>query len=160
MVFIVVFAATLSYWPPHSETTVLILYFIGAQCILSYLAAGLAKLNSQTWRSGAALRAVTGTEAYGVPSFNRFLQSHPVLGQMLTWATLAFEVLAPLMVFVWQYGGLALVIFGTSFHISSAAIMGLNSFPLSFASTYPAVLFISDQVHNTDQLGIFLPVIS
>ena len=148
---IVIISTALSTGVLYSNTSALIaICFIGGQCLLSYLTAGIAKLSSRTWRSGEAMGLIIGTEAYGSPKMCEIIKQNPTLGSILTWSVILFEIVLPVSILVWPYGVIVLIILGLLFHVASAFIMGLNGFPLSFLSTYPAILFLSNYIHQTD----------
>lgn len=119
------------------------LCFIGAQSILSYLTAGIAKAISPTWRSGAAVGAILRTISYGGPVSARVFARRPILSRFACYGTLVFECALPLLVFVSPEACVVFVVIGIAFHASIAATMGLNLFFWSFVSTYPALYVIS-----------------
>jgi hypothetical protein len=120
--------------------------FIGAQSVLSYFTAGIAKAISPTWRSGAAVAAVLRTASYGGPTSARVLDRHPILSKLGCYGTLVFECAMPLLVFVSPEACLVFIAAGVLFHGSIAAMMGLNLFFWSFVSTYPALYLLSHLV--------------
>ena len=126
----------------HPEIQRLGLYFIGAQLIVSYVAAGIAKLYSREWRSGIAITGILNTYTYG-SNFTRSVicQSKPA-SVALCWATILFESLFPLAIFLpteWILGVIAL---GVLFHLSIAVVMGLNDFLWAFGAAYPGFYLI------------------
>jgi hypothetical protein len=150
MGLIVLLVLSVATGPLQSDaSTNAALYFVAAQCLLAYFAAGVAKLTSRTWRSGVAVARITNTEGYGLPHFQSLVGSYPSVGRLLTWSSIVFEVALPPAVLVWSGAAAVLIVVATAFHCACAIVMGLNGFPLSFAATYPALLFSSQQYHRT-----------
>lgn len=113
---------------------------------MAYTAAGLAKAFSSTWRSGAAVPIIIGSEAHGNAAVARLLATAPALRNAATWSAIAFEwsfVLA--VVGPWQLTAIILAI-GTSFHLGCAIFMGLNSFLWAFPATCSSVWFAAQQL--------------
>lgn len=119
------------------------LAFLAGQMVLAYSSAGFAKLISRVWRSGLAVGMVVNTASYGSQQVGTLLQKFPLVGRMTTWTVIAFEVSAPLWLFLpWPWVVLPMGI-GIAFHLSIAFIMGLNNFVFAFLSVYPAFLYTS-----------------
>ncbi|MBX9717808.1 MAG: hypothetical protein K2X36_03080, partial [Microbacteriaceae bacterium] len=77
--------------PDREQSDDLFLRAVNAQTGLSYLASGLAKLISSTWRSGEAMGQVVRTDIYGGTWFSRLLERQPILGKLVSWVTIAWE---------------------------------------------------------------------
>jgi hypothetical protein len=133
---------------PDPQAQALALYYGAAQLLLSYAVSGIAKAISPTWRSGRALAGIMGTVGYGTPRFAGLLSEHPGLSRLLCWSVIVFECSAPLLVLAGTPGALIIIVGGLVFHASIAIFMGLNIFLWSFASMYPALLFLA---HGVDQ---------
>jgi len=117
------------------------LWYLTAQCCLAYTAAGLAKLVSPIWRGGQAVPAILSTQSYGLPAIARFLKSRRRLSLILTWVVIIAEsAFLLVLVIPWPWN-LVFLIWGVAFHLSTAMIMGLNSFLWTFLATYPAVIY-------------------
>lgn len=124
------------------------LWFIAGQAVLSYCAAGIAKLVSAEWRSGEAVYRIFNTGSYGLPAVGRFLARRPAVQKFLSWNVIACEVFFPLCLFgppevTWFFLG-----WGTLFHLLNAQIMGLNTFLWAFLATYPAILFAARDIRQ------------
>ena len=117
-------------------------WFIGAQLVLSYFVAGIAKLGGPTWRNGSGLVAVLGTTAYGVPGLRRLLISAPGRGIafIASWIVIVFEVTFPLTLVIPGKFVLAYFSMGLLFHLSVAIVMGLNTFLPAFLAAYPPAI--------------------
>jgi hypothetical protein len=134
-------AAFLAVFPVPSDARVkLAIAFIGAQLVLSYFTAGLAKLLSREWRGGHALRTIMATESHGDPAFARALERVPVASVALGWTVMLFECAFPLLLVGPDWLAVALLALGLAFHIACAVTMGLNNFLLAFTATYPCAL--------------------
>jgi hypothetical protein len=115
------------------------LLFIVAQLTLSYAVSGWTKLFSRKWRAGLAIRGVMATHIYGKPALLPLLENKRIV-LLVSWLTILWESTFPLIwvvrspwTFVWILGGIA-------FHVSVAAIMGLNTFLVAFLTTYPILM--------------------
>ena len=131
---------------PDRQAQSLALYYLAGQLLLSYAAAGAAKAISPVWRSGSAIPQITSTLTFGTPRVGALLSAHPPVGLVLCWSVIAFECAAPLLILAGTPGAVAIIAGGFAFHLSIAAIMGLNTFLWSFASAYPALLYLAHQV--------------
>jgi hypothetical protein len=119
------------------------IWFIAFQALLAYLASGVAKLVSPTWRSGSAIRGIVRTHSYGKASVARILSENPRLSTAVCWGTIVFECAFPLIALATPQSCIAILVVGLSFHVGVAATMGLNNFVWSFLATYPAILWAS-----------------
>jgi hypothetical protein len=132
---------------PESEPLVYVaLVFITCQLYLAYLTAGIAKLVSRTWRSGSALVGILGTDSYGYPSLGALLARSRPLAFLGAWSVITFECLFPAATNFSETGLVIALASGLIFHLSTAIVMGLNSFVWSFAAAYPAVICMTEQV--------------
>jgi hypothetical protein len=131
------------YLVPGAETQTFALLFIAAQALLSYLSAGLAKLVSPAWRSGAAISGIMSTDNYGSRIINSWMQKNMTAAAVLCWMVILFECLAPATVFAGPVPCLVFIGCALVFHLTIAFIMGLNTFVWSFGATYPAILFLT-----------------
>jgi hypothetical protein len=120
--------------------------FIAAQAMLSYFAAGYAKLISSMWRDGSAVMGVLDTKSYGNAAATEILRRWPAVSKAACWSTLAFECLMPLLVLTGPTGCLVFIVAGLAFHAGIALTMGLNLFFWSFAATYPCLYLLSTWV--------------
>ena len=136
-------ALWLREWDPGSRmATEACLWFIALQCCLSYVSPGVSKLLSADWRSGTTLRTIFGNRNMGFKEGREFLGRHPEAARPMSWSVILLQASFPLalldlrLCFVYLTAMLA-------FHIANAALMGLNTFVWSWASTYPAVLYVA-----------------
>ncbi|RBM19629.1 hypothetical protein DEH69_10485 [Streptomyces sp. PT12] len=131
--------------PDAKRSDDLFLRALNAQLCLSYLASGLAKLVSSDWRSGRAMELIMRTNTYGNTSFARFIISHPDIGRLISWATIAGEVAYP-VVYVADpriaRHGLTLA---KLFHLVVAYTMGLPRFFWTFGATHPSAHYVIGQ---------------
>jgi pimeloyl-ACP methyl ester carboxylesterase len=127
----------------HPETVDACLWFIGLQSVLSYTAAGWAKIVSPTWRSGEALPGILRTQAYGDRTAWELVRRYPRTAKTLGASVLAMECLFP-AVFVGR-GRLArpFVASAAAFHLTNGRVMGLGRFVWSFIAMHPAVLYVA-----------------
>lgn len=126
----------------------LILYFIAAQSLLTYFTAGAVKALKRRWIEGDTLRYILSTSLFRNSLFVKMLCSHPAIEKMICRAVILFEACCPLLVFISVKGCLVFLSLGVIFHASIAIVQGLNLFPFAFISTYPAIFFMSVQIHR------------
>jgi hypothetical protein len=117
------------------------LAFIGAQACLSYFVAGSHKLLTPSWRRGSAIPLIATTVMWGHRREALVLRAHPWLGVVLCWMTMLGECSVPLSLVVPLPVALGILACAATFHIATAAEMGLNSFVWAFGSTYPAIIY-------------------
>lgn len=115
------------------------LFFVVAQLMLSYLVSGISKAASPVWRKGTALELISRMATYCPKGVSRNL-SRPVVSKLTCWTTIAFEVLAPLLIFFGTPGVFIFISLGVMFHIGIALTMGLTTFVFAFLAAYP-ILF-------------------
>jgi hypothetical protein len=118
------------------------LWFVALQAVLAYVTSGWAKLGSAVWRNGEGLVGIMRTSIYGHPGVHRLLARRPSLALVASWGTILFE---SSFFFVLAAGQpevtVAFLAVAALFHVTVAAVMGLNLFLWSFVATYPAILF-------------------
>jgi hypothetical protein len=120
----------------------LFLRAVNAQVTVSYVASGLAKLISSTWRSGQAVDMVLRTKLYGSSRLAEFIRQRPALGRLVSWTTIAWETGYPMIYRLPPgpaSGALALIKF---FHLGIAVTMGLPRFFWAFSSSHAAVRYV------------------
>lgn len=114
--------------------------FIAGQSVVSYFAAGLAKVISPYWRNGTAMQGIFRTRTYGEKHVSALLKKYPILAKAGGWGVWTGEMLFPLVLVAPKPVATALIGTGVSFHAGNAAFMGLNRFVLAFSATYPSVI--------------------
>lgn len=124
------------------------LWYIAAQCCLSYLTAGIAKAVSPYWHSGRAVFAIFNTRTYGYEPIARVLLDQEFMTKALTWGAVFMECSFTLALVAGYPGCLIFIAWGVAFHLMNAVVMGLNSFLWSFVATYPAVTYCAIVVQH------------
>lgn len=132
--------------PDSNLSTQACLWFIALQCCLSYARPGLTKLTSAAWLSGNVLRETACHHLFGHRGLAAFLDCHPANARYLAWSVMLLQVTFPLAL-VDQRICLVYLLCMLSFHIGTAILMGFNNFVWSWASTYPAVLYVAICLH-------------
>jgi hypothetical protein len=117
------------------------LAYIAVQTTLSYAIAGIAKLQQARWRNGQALAALAQT-AYATPALVSERLRDPALARLCAWSIMGFECAFGL---AWLDARICLLCIaaGALFHLSNAAILGLNRFLFAWLASYPALLYLS-----------------
>jgi hypothetical protein len=118
------------------------LWFVAAQGCLGYVVAGVTKLASPSWRSGAAIAAVLSTYTYGHRRLHDLVRGRRWLSLFLCWSVMLWEATFPIVLVVPRYAAWPLLVLGVLFHLSIAGLMGLNLFLFAFPATYAAILAI------------------
>lgn len=118
------------------------LAYIGIQVLASYFIAGVVKIKEPEWRNGRALQVFLASAHEGAPTWVRALSMNRPLCALGGWGVMAFELLAPVALFVsgrpewaWTILGMAFV-----FHLANAVIFGLNRFTWAWLAGYPGVV--------------------
>ena len=103
------------------------LFGVMLQLCLIYLFAGVYKLLGEHWPQGTAVYYVLRAPEFTLPGLSELIYLNPVLVPTLTYATLAFELSFPLLVWSARTRPIA-VGAAVVFHLSTAALMGLVVF--------------------------------
>jgi hypothetical protein len=141
MTIIVFLSLALAFGIGQGRAYVVVLWFLAAQACLAYFTAGVAKLVSPWWRSGAALPGILSTRAYGHPWAGRMLARHRSVATAMSWSVILLECAFPLSLLGVQPLTYLLLISGVLFHIGAAVLMHLDTFLWAFIATYPAIIF-------------------
>lgn len=124
------------------------LAFIAGQACLAYFVAGSRKLTNASWREGRAIPIIVSTVMWGNRREALLLRSHPGVGKVLCWSTMAGECAVPLALVVPLPWTVAILSCAGLFHLVTAVEMRLSPFVWAFASTYPAILFCSHWIQH------------
>ncbi len=109
------------------------------QLTIAYCTSGAAKLASPIWRDGTAIAAAMTSYSSGHP-VSALLVRHPGRARGLAWAVMLPEILFPMTLFA-PTEVCAVILGGfAAFHVMTALVMGLNTYPWAFITTYPCVL--------------------
>lgn len=118
------------------------LTFLAALVLTEYSAAGWSKLQSwRGWVDGSYLDQVYASSNYGHPSLAKLLRKRHGLGGLVSLAVISLEIAMPIAVLLPPPFCEILLLLAGVFHISTAIIMGLNTFVWAFVATYPAILY-------------------
>lgn len=113
----------------------------GGQLTVCYLVAGVSKVFFADWRNGAELAAVMAAESWGHPMMERLTRRRPV-AIAVSWCVILGEALFPLALLAprpWLLAALATLML---FHVATALVMGLNTYPWAFAAAYPSATLL------------------
>jgi hypothetical protein len=125
------------------------LLFIAAESALAYATAGFLKVPMSGWRDGSYVLDILKTSSFGnrlvLKYFERWAVFAVFFGTAVAFgdSAIAFASLLPPPVC------LLLLAFGVALHFGIGLILGLNNFLWSFASTYPAVFWLSSSLYKT-----------
>lgn len=119
------------------------MYFMGAQILIGYAAAGIVKASSPYWRKGDVVSQILSTYSFGLPRVGQFLAANPLLDKAASYSPIALMLFVPLAFFLpFQTPLLVALTAMFSFHLLAALLMGLNDFVITFPLAYPGVLLL------------------
>lgn len=116
------------------------LYFIAAQAVLSYFAAGVSKISSAPWRQGSAMRSILNTATYGQSTVASLITGRPWIGGSVGWSVIIVEIIFPVALIAPPGVLVALLIAGALLHLGTVALIGLDTFFWAFTATFPAII--------------------
>lgn len=149
MSLLITLTTLLCYGARRTESLMAIgLMFIGCQVALSYFVSGVAKLISPQWRSGLAIEGIWSTYTYGSPTARRLVWRSRGACIVLSWATIAVEILLPFSLLLDSQLVVFALVVGFLFHFAIAIVMGLNDFVWAFVAGYPAFYYLSQLVSS------------
>lgn len=124
------------------------LWFIGLNCLIAYVTSGAIKVQFSNWRNGTALQDALSTEVVGNRTLWHTLAGRRYLAACLSWAVILFESVLPLLAIADPLLCVIFLLCGITFHLFVSGTMGLNSFLFTFLGTYPAILWVSFDIHR------------
>ena len=120
------------------------LIYMAIHSASSYFISGGVKLLNADWRSGKALPLFLDGGVYGPLPEGSIYWRKPV-AVVCSWAFIIWECLAPLAIFdirfAFAYCGVAGL-----FHLLVFWFFGLNRFVFAWISTFPAIIYVADQL--------------
>lgn len=120
------------------------LAWIAGQVTIAYVTSGVAKLTRPFWRNGSAIAAALTSHQSG-HAFAATIMRHRPAAIALSWAVMLVEALFPLACLS-ALATVALLAAMAAFHVATAILMGLNTYPWAFVATYPGVMMASGMV--------------
>ncbi len=141
-IHVLIALGTSQIWP---QLEIHALIYIAVFASLSYFAAGVAKLFSVSWRSGAALSQFLLFSNAAFPNrFTAAVRRRPDITRKWSWVAMGWEILFPLALFFPAAAWIFLVS-GVAFHLLNFYFFGLNRFFWAWLATYPAIALVSQQ---------------
>jgi predicted DCC family thiol-disulfide oxidoreductase YuxK len=116
------------------------------QLCLVYGVSGLYKVQGEMWQNGTALYYVMRVDEYTWPGFSELIYQNVFLVTAGTYATVAFQVAFPFLLFLNRYTRLLALACGMFFHLGIAAFMGLITFSALMISVELAL--VSDREYR------------
>jgi hypothetical protein len=117
-------------------------YSIMLQLCVAYLSSGIAKLHYPVWLNGEALYYTLSMERFVGTPLNHIIAHNAVLVKTGSYATLAFELLFPFLIWV-KWCRKPLLIAGVIFHLFIYIFLMIYGFQIVFVLTYG--LFLSNE---------------
>ncbi|MDQ6740502.1 MAG: HTTM domain-containing protein, partial [Actinomycetota bacterium] len=125
---------------------------IGAQVIIIYLVAGVAKARGTLWRDGTAIYYPMHAENFSPwPQLNHLLVANDLMVHLISWGSVAIQVLFPLLLLNRWTRRLA-VLGLIAMHAGIGVFLGLSVFSLSMVAA--DVIFVRDS--TIDSVGGWL----
>ncbi|SEN58675.1 HTTM domain-containing protein [Lihuaxuella thermophila] len=112
------------------------------QLCVMYLTAGLYKLTGSMWLDGTALYYATRTQDYFTPGLSEWLWKNETLLKGMTYATVVYQVLFPILL-LYRYTKYLALLAAFAFHAGIAVFMGLIDFSWIMISC--ELLLLSDR---------------
>lgn len=109
------------------------------QVTIAYVASGAAKLARGFWRDGSAIAAAMTSYRSGHAVTARIVRHAPA-ARALAWTIMLVETLFPLALVAGPTACIALLAAMALFHLATAIVMGLNTYPWAFMATYPCIV--------------------
>lgn len=146
MLLIVVFMLSVALVVRRDWAVQAALVGIAGMSMIAYAASGAAKLAGRSWRDGTALAVVLRSETYGLPLAGRLASEHRIVSRLAGYAVIAVELLVPAAVVLGGWPLAGALAMAAAFHVGVGAVMGLNRFTPAFLATYPALIWLSDEL--------------
>ena len=128
--------------PTSSSFQAVGLYFIAAQALLAYFAAGISKISNAQWRQGSAMQSILNTTTYGHSMAAAVLRRQPWIGGFVGWSVIGVEIVFPVALVAPPGILVALLIAGAILHLATSVLIGLDTFFWAFTATFPAIIFV------------------
>jgi hypothetical protein len=103
---------------------------IGLQVCLVYGVAGLTKVQGETWQNGTALYYAMRAPEYRWPGVSELVFENAALVVVFSYATVAFQIAFPFLIFMNRRTRAVAVSIGICFHVAIGWVMGLVTFAL------------------------------
>ena len=143
MLLVVLVALALAYSTGSGTARAVVVWLIAGEAALAYTTAGIAKLIAPGWRDGTFLPQILHTKIYGCPPLAAALSSRPAAARVACNTLLFWECTFPVALIAPRPVALAYVAAGACFHVTTALVMGLNTFMFSFLAAYPCLLAVA-----------------
>lgn len=109
------------------------------QATTAYVTSGAAKLARPFWRDGRALAAAMTSYRSGHALAAAVVRNRAT-ALVLAWGVMLVETLFPVALVAPPVVGIAILGTLAAFHVATALVMGLNTYPWAFIATYPCVM--------------------
>ena len=146
MLLIVVFMLSVALVVRQDWAVQAALVGIAGLAMIAYAASGAGKLAGSSWRDGTAMAVVLRSETYGSPLAGRLASEHRTLTRLAGYAVIAVELLVPVAVVLGGWPLVGALALAAGFHVGVGAVMGLNRFTPAFIATYPALIWLADEL--------------
>jgi hypothetical protein len=121
------------------------------QVVILYMVASYYKLQGESWMDGTAFYYVLYNDLYSHPMFAATLINQTIFIKLVTWFTLLFQLLFPILIWIRKTKKMMLVL-GIILHFMIAWVMGIVDFGIIMILMY--ILFNSES-YNTRLLYLF-----
>ena len=147
MTLLVLLSATVSEAAgPGTTIGMAALWYLGLQSLVSYMLAGLVKVQSASWRQGKALaHHLRGAGPGPPPGFIAGFISSRGGGIVTAWCVILFELLAPFSLLDVRLTAVFIALAFT-FHAVNAWLLGLHRFTLPWLASHVALLALAAEL--------------
>lgn len=123
------------------------------QICIVYFFAGLHKLQGDVWLDGTALYYILNSSDFSAYAINEYLTSFPFIVYSMTWFTIAFQLLFPLLVW-FNKTRLSMLFLGILLHLGILIFMRIDNFSFIMLACY--AVFFTDEEYDRVQLKVNL----
>jgi hypothetical protein len=123
--------------------------FVAAQLCVSYLTAGLSKMQGREWWSGAAMPRTMSTDYFGHRPTAVILWRFRAAAIGLSWAIFLWEATFLVSIVAPRPIALVALLIGLGFHVGCAITMHLGAFVWAFGAAYPCFMVVNAAIVDT-----------
>ncbi|CAM2009537.1 hypothetical protein [Acanthopleuribacter pedis] len=132
-----------TWWFPDEKVSHLCLWFLTAMVLLSYATGGLAKVVDANWRGGKVFGQLHEVGVLRDLAATRGLCQAPWC-HVAAWTVIAFELVAPLVLFLPPNVVVAVLCGLLLFHVVNAWLLAIQDFTLAWLTFFPAVYYTAN----------------
>jgi hypothetical protein len=140
MGLLLLFGLWMTHVLPEPAWRAAALGYVAVQLVASYLLAGVVKVVEPSWRNGQALSDAFAFSIYPVSADLRALAQRRSLLAVAGWGVMLFELAFPFALLD-PHALQGALLFALTFHLTNAALFGLDRFVWVWLAAYPTLLW-------------------